>query len=672
MIEHIYGIDYAVPEKDKDYLVPNRDILRGKQKWQRQTIPASFDDIEFDEDDNPILDQEQLSFVENELERIQHGYYFFNNGTLTYITGVHYFYLQYFTLEDGTIPEYRDADRKWFYFLDYCYNTKYIAGIIRIKKRREGASSQAACFLLWQALTSPNSNCGIISKTGKDAEDVFQKMIVPAFNKMPAFLKPRVENSDSKTELVFAKPKKKKGIRKKGELFSLDRGLESKIDFRNTKLNSYDSGRITAILIDEGGKWSVEVPINKYWPIVKKTLFQGINRVGFALMVSTVNDAENGGAAFKEVWDDSDHFHNKITGTGLYRYFSPAYEGLAGFIDEYGYSITENASAVMRKMMLENYGDEYDGSKDYLLKIRSKITDPAALSEEIRMNPFNEKEAFMISQQKCHFNVQTITDQIDWLQKNPPIIRRGKFYKKDDGTIDWMDISDGPWHIFKFPKTDEINRRHMTDKGWAPSNTHKYCSGVDPHRHNFTKGNKELSKTSGWIGERLDPNDPDNTGMPIAWYFDRPREKSIMYAQIFMACQYYGTKAHMETDAGDDHYQYAKQEMLTQYIRWTPTCAMDPLKPGKKVAGVSSRDPFALGKQLELAIAFFERYANKINFIGVLKQALIYEHDDRQVYDETVSFMVMLIDMVGDITPMNSMTTKTVPVVRIYNLYSSN
>lgn len=673
MIEHIYGIDYTVPEKPKDYLVPNRNILRTQQKWERQEILSSFEGIDFDEDDNPILTPEQLDFVENELERIQHGYYFFNNGELTYITGVHYFYLKYFTLEDGTIPEYRDADRKWFYFLDYCYNTKYITGIIRIKKRREGASSHAACFLLWQAITSPNSNCGIVSKTGKDAQDVFQKMIVPAFNKLPVFLKPRVEDAESKTSLVFAKPKqKKKGTRKKGQVYSLDRGLESKIDYRATQLNSYDSGRVTAILIDEGGKWSVEVPINKYWPIVKKTLMQGIKRVGFALIVSTVNDAENGGSAFKELWDDSDHFNNKITGTGLYRYFSPAYEGFAGFIDEYGHSITENASAVMKKLIQEDYGEEYDGSKDYLLKVRSKIKDPEALSEEIRMNPFTEKEAFMISQQKCHFNVQTITDQIEYLQQNPPVMRTGKFYKLEDGTISWMDVSDGPWMVFKFPKPEEINRRHMTDRGWAPSNNHKYCSGIDPHRHNFTKGSKELSKTSAWIGERLDSNDPENTGLPIAWYYDRPREKSIMHAQIFMACQYYGTKATYETDAGDDHYDYAKREQLVEYIRKTPTCAMDPQKPGKKVAGVSSRDPFALGKQIEFAIAYFERYANKINFINLLKQALIYEHDDRQVYDEVVSFMIMLIDMVGDIAPMNNSTTKTVPVVRVYNLYSQN
>lgn len=681
MIEHIYGVDCVIPSKPENIIVPNSQKTPRDQKWERQEIPASFEDIEFDEDDNPILSSEQIEFVENELDRIQNGHYFLNNGQLTYITGVHYFYLQYFTLEDGKDPEYRDADRKWFYFLDYCYSKKYIAGIIRIKKRREGASSQAACFLLWQAITAPNSNCGIVSKTGKDAADVFQKMIVPAFNKLPVFLKPRVEDAESKTSLVFAKPKKKKkGIRKKGEVYSLDRGLESKIDHRATQLNSYDSGRVTALLIDEGGKWGIEVPINKYWPIVRETLNQGLYRVGFAIIVSTVNDAENGGQAFKEIWDDSNQFKDKITGTGLYRYFSPAYEGMRGFIDEYGFSITENASSIMRKSVYREYGEEYDGAKDYILKIRAKAKDPAALNEKIRMYPFTEKEAFLIDQHKCYFNVNNLADQAEYLEANKPVMRRGKFIPiGEDGNIQFCDDSNGPWLIYKFPHPDEQNRRHMTNNGWGPSNTHKYGAGVDPHRHSFTKGNRDLSKTSAWIFEKLDETDPHNTGMPVAWYLDRPQLKDYMYDQILYASIYYGCKALYEADASDDYYSYYKKKTIgthtgfKEYIRWTPTCAINPLNAGKKIPGVSSKDPFAFTKQLELGQANVEFHCHKIFFIELIKNLQDYDHEDRQIYDIAVSYLVTLINVMGDTKPQTEhQQMQTVPVVRIYNLYSQN
>lgn len=670
----VYGIDYQTPTYPSRDTVPNYRELFGDQKWVRTPIPDTFDEIEFDDEGNAILTAEQEDFVNQELDRIKDGHWFFNRGHLTFITGVHYFYLQYYTLEDGNKPDYRDTDRKWFYFLEYCYSKQYITGIIRIKKRREGASSQAACWLLWSALTQPQSNCGIISKTSADAKDVYLKMINQAFNCLPAFLQPRVEDAESKTQLVFAKPKNRKSNapKKKGQLYNKDRGLQSKIDYRATALNSYDSGRVTAILIDEGGKWGVDVPINQYWPIVKKTLTRGMKRVGFALMVSTVNEAEKGGAAFKEIWDGSNHIESKITGTGLYRYFSPAYEGYEGFIDEYGMSIVENAPEDLKKRMLDVYGEAYDGAKDKLLKDREKIKDPTALSEEIRMNPFTEKEAFMISQAKCHFEVQPITDQIELLIQRPKYLRRGKFYPKDDGTVDFIDLKDGPWLIYKFPTDNERNRRHMTETGWAPANTHKYATGVDPHRHNYTKGKKDLSKTSAWVGERFDPSDPDNTGMPVAWYYDRPALKDEMYEQMRLAAIFYGTKSHFETDAGDDYYSYFKSKQSKNYVRWTPTCAMDPVKPGKRLPGTSSKDPFALSKQLELGKAFIIHHCYKIYFIDLLKEMLEYEHEDRTTYDTTVSFLIMLIDMMGDTVAQDTSKEKREkPIVNTYNLLKS-
>lgn len=617
-----------------------------------------------------MLNAEQNDYVQEELNRIEQGYWFFNNGSLTYLTGINYFYLQYYTLEDGTRPEYRDVDRQWFYFLDYCFKHEYIHGIIRIKKRREGASSQAACFLLWTALTTPQSNCGIISKTEKDAKKVYSKMIVKAFNALPAFLKPRVENEESVTSLVFAKPRKrKKSTPVKGQMYNKDRGLESTIDYQSTALNSYDSGRVTAILVDEGGKWPKDVPINQYWPIVRKTLTQGLNRVGFALVVSTVNDAETGGQEYKEIWDDSNHFENKITGTGLYRYFSPAYEGFPGFIDEYGHSIIENASAELRKMLLDRFGAEYSGARDFLLKQREALKDPTARSEEIRMNPFDEREAFMISQAKCHFSVDKINAQIEVIKDKRPYMRRGKFFQLEDGTVDWMDQADGPWHIYKFPTDLERNRRFMGQYGWEPANTATYASGIDPHRHSHTKGTKDLSKTAAWIGERFDRSRPDDTGMPIAFYLDRPKEKSLMYDQMLFAGIFYGTRMHFETDAGDDYVGYFKLKGYAKYIRWTPSCVRDTTKPSKAVAGTSSRDPYALSKELEFAIAFFEHHCEKIWFINILEQALVYDHADRQIFDEMVAFMMLLIDMMGDTKPTSDQQKKKVkPLIATYNL----
>ena len=160
------------------------------------------------------------------------------------------------------------------------------------------------------------------------------------------------------------------------------------------------------MLVDEGGKFIPEVPINNYWPIVKKTLIKGARKVGFCQMPSTVNEEAKGGKGFKILWDDSE-------GMELARYFCPAYDGFEGYIDEYGDSIIENPTEEQQEWM-KSTGTEFwqIGAKQYLMMQRELITDLSALSEEVRMNPFDEREAFMISDFKCYVNATKVQEQI--------------------------------------------------------------------------------------------------------------------------------------------------------------------------------------------------------------------------------------------------------------------
>ena len=65
--------------------------------------------------------------------------------------------------------------------------------------------------------------------------------------------------------------------------------------------------------------------ISEYWGIAKKTLTEGANKVGFGLMISTVNPPNMGGQEFKDIWDESDQSkYGRRTPTRLVRYFCPA------------------------------------------------------------------------------------------------------------------------------------------------------------------------------------------------------------------------------------------------------------------------------------------------------------------------------------------------------------
>jgi len=663
----IYGITYATPDVPKT--CDGHDLPIKEQYFRRIEIPDIFNELEYDESGNAIYSEEQESFIIKEGEKIGKGYWYMNEGEVTYITGLHYFYLNYWILENGDYPDYREVDRKYFYFQEYCEKLPQCYGIIRIKKRREGATSQATCYLVWKAITQKKSFCGIISKTGKDASDAFVYMVMNGYRNLPVFLKPRVEEDDTKTEIVFRKKKDKRKVkvREKGQMYDDDIGLESKINWKNTALNSYDSGRVTALLMDEAGKWPKEVPVNKYWPIVKKTMSKGAIKVGFCLMPSTANDAKSGGEPFKLIFETSNHFDDPYTSNGLYRYFCPAYDGYEGFIDRYGKSIINTPTEEQQDFILEKYGFKIElGAREYLLNQRKKITDKDALSEEIRMNPFSEEEAFMIDSKKCYFNADKIYNQIDFLKEQRTMLRRVRLFWKDDKNVDWADDPNGDWQVYKFPVKGEENTRIERDGSITPGNTQKYVSGIDPFKSSVISGKGSMGTC--YVFERLDINDPNNTGMPIAEYVGRPRLKSMFHDEMLKAATYWGYKACYENDVGDDFVDYFSNKGFRGYLMKTPESAIDKNRRMKvQKFGVTSGDAFAMARQLDTCISYIESHCDKIVFMDLLEELLQYDHEHRTIYDRSVAFMISLLSGVSLESKKQDKVSSSIPL-RTYKL----
>jgi hypothetical protein len=661
MQEHqIYGVVYKTPQ------APTRieNQKERKRLFTKVQIPSIFEDLEFDEDGNAIYEQEHVDFIKAEWKKINDGYWFYNKDVLTYITGLHYFYLNYWTLEDGNVPDYRDVDRKYFYYQDYCEKIPQCFGIIRIKKRREGATSQATCYLVWKSITHRKSFCGIMSKTGKDASDAFVYMVMNGYRNLPIFFKPRAEDEETKTELVFRKKKDRtrKKAREIGKVFDDDIGLESKINFKNTALNSYDSGRITALLLDEAGKFPKDVPVNQYWPIVRKTMMRGAIKVGFCLIPSTANDAKSGGEPYKVLFDSSNHFENNVTPTGLYRYFCPAYDGYEGFIDEYGMSIIDTPTEEQAEYIKSRFGmDIKIGAKEYLIGQRSIIKDKKALSEEIRMNPFTEEEAFMIDQKKCYFNSENLYNQLDVLKEERIKLRRIRLYWKDSRTVDWADDKDGSWLVYKFPNDSERNKFTEVDGVRIPGNAHKYVSGIDPFKSSVISGKGSMGAC--YVFERLDSSDPENTGMPIAEYVDRPRLKSMFHDEMLKAAVFWGYRACYENDVGDDFVDFFNNKGFRPYLMKTPEAAIDKMRRRTvHKYGVTSGDAFAMARQLDTCIMYVESHCHKVVFPDLIEELLQYDHENRTPYDRSVAFMISLLSGVSVENATRERASASIPI----------
>jgi len=642
----IYGIDVTIPPAPPKERIDGYGLSEKKQKFKRIEIPDSFYDVDYDEDGVAIYDDEQIRFIRTEFDKLKHGYWFFNKSEPTYITGDYYFYLNYWMLEHGGLPEYRDADRKWFLFYEECLKDQDILGIIRVKKRREGATSQSSCIITKAASMSENTRCGIISKTGKDAEDLFQNMVVYGFRAMPSFLQPRADGTeDSKKKLTFVKQAKK--TKKAKGLFNRREGLNSFIEWRNTALNSFDSGRWSRLLIDEASKYDASIPIQEYWNIAKKTLTEGANKVGFAIMVSTVNPPNNGGQPFKTLWDDSDQFkYGRRTPSRLVRYFAPANEGYAGFIDEWGFSMAEDA-------------------KEHILADRLA----SKQDQDIRDYPLNEMEAFKFNDVDCHFNLDLIEKQEYFLKENNIPLRRGRLYFDGDNKVQFADDNAGKWLIYKMPKN--TNSFTIKNNVMYPMSSAEYGIGCDPFRHSITSG--EGSMGAAWVGEKLDITKPDDTGLPVAYYYGRPKMKDLFWQEMLMVAMWYGAPVTIEKDAGDDYYPYF-QKYNTLGYNCLPMLGKKPdavINPDRKAKtnfldrGIASADAFALSKQLEYCINYVEHHCHKIYYPDLLDELKRYRHDNRTKFDTCVSFMIMLLTMTGQ-NKANAVAKKKQPLIEIY------
>jgi len=593
--ELIYGTKCKLPEVPAHEEILNWDKPKEEQMWVREDMPDFFEKVEYTKGGDLIMTEEQEDYAIRELTRCKKGIWIYINGNPYYITRKYYFYLQWWTLEDGSRPEYRDCDRRYFTFLEHWENIPWTHGVIRSKKRREGASSQATANLVYEAIFYKNSNCGLVSKSNEDGRSTFTEMVAYGYRQLPVFLKPKqINREDSVTELVFAQ---KASSVKEGSAAGQkeDEGNKSKINYRAPVLNAYDRGRMSRLLLDEFGKLPAEIDASQLFAIISKTLVKGVKRVGFVEMPSTVNKMSKGGAAFKTLWENADLSQRIPTINRLVRYFSPAYDGYEGFIDKYGFSVIDSPTPEQKEYLVNKWvvkdedgntiseiseEDIQLGAKAYIGKRREgrKGDD---LEEEIRMNPCTEIEAFMSANADCIFNTVKINEQIERVRENPVFRRKVLFYRDLEQNVRWRDASQSEenfcWEFIRdLNLKDEANSHYYENGIKRPSRTDVGVIGVDGYS-NSQGGKRYGSKASAWVFIKYDMRDPENTGLFSGHLYGRPQEKELLHEQVLLCAEYLGFQVYYEFVA-DDYYTYFKSRGKLGYLAKFPLNVISPEK----------------------------------------------------------------------------------------------
>lgn len=681
----IYGSKIPLPEIHASDKILYNDLDRGRQKWIREDLPEYFDKVEITKSGDLYLTQQQEEYAAEEKRRCKSGIFAKIGGRIRYIPKRYYFYLRYYTLEDGTPPEFREADRVYFVFHEYWMSIEWALGIIRTKRRRRGASSQECSNLLYEAIFYKNTNGGLISKTKEDSKDTFTQMVTFAYRHLPIYLKPKqVNKEDSVSELVFAhKVEAKKG----GviETVKNDGGNSSRINYRAPVLNAYDRGRMSYVLGDEFGKLEPDVPASRLLAIISKTLVRGVKRVGFICLPSTVNEmTKGGGAEYKKIWDAANQFTRKLTINRLVRFFQPAYEAYEGFIDEFGDSVigtpTEEQFNYLVNLWVKysedgvqiselNEDDIKLGAKYYVqVKRRDGLTG-VDLEEETRMNPCDEEEAFMYAGMGCEFNSVNILRQVKENDEDGTLflrqmrlvpetkVTKSRFPgKKDIEEIiaKPMDDAKGGWFIFELPNKPN----YFSSRGgsyYEPLNKSMYQIGVDTTKDMITiHGSKPVIT----VMKKSCIVEGEETGMyPVAMWIAETRLDIHFDEQVLLACKFYGCTANYEIDARGDYYRYFSKMNCGSFLEWTPSIARNPVKRNNKIEpGTRSGDPFQLSTQLQILkwyidgtdMDIYNGHVHRIKYNSLLNQLLKYDHAKRTPYDQVISLAMALLPMIGE------------------------
>jgi len=544
-IYEIQGLKVAIPEVSECF---ERSKNKEEQYWERQEYPKELARIKsvFDWDEYPTDFKEKwFDYIDEEFRKRDEGYWFYNNGIPTYITGSHYMYLQWSKIDVGA-ADFREANRLFFMFWEACKADNRCYGMCYLKNRRSGFSFMSSAELVNQATISSDARFGILSKTGADAKKMFTDKVVPISVNYPFFFKPIQDGMDRpKTELAYRVPASKLTRRKlesKEQLKELE-GLDTTIDWKNTGDNSYDGEKLKILAHDESGKWERPDNILNNWRVTKTTLRLGSRIVGKCMMGSTSNALDKGGNNFKKLYYDSSverRNKNGQTSSGLYSLFIPMEWSYEGYIDSYGLPVFDTPQTPIIGVdgeeidigVIEHWENEAEGLKQ----------DQDGLNEFYRQFPRTEKHAFRDETKESLFNLVKIYEQIDYNEEvhNIASVTKGSFQWQNgikDTKVIFYPNNEGRFLISWVPPKNLQNQVIIKNGIKYPGNDHLGAFGCDSYDISGTvDGKGSNGSLHGLTKFSMEDAPPNHFFLE---YISRPQTAEMFFEDVLMALVFY-------------------------------------------------------------------------------------------------------------------------------------
>tara|TARA_R110001599_G_scaffold59034_2_gene163621 strand:- start:1524 stop:3776 length:2253 start_codon:yes stop_codon:yes gene_type:complete len=550
----ISGLVIGLPATPKSYW--SRSKKKEEQHWERQELPKELSRIKsiFQWNDMPSEFKDRwVDYIEQEFDYRESGMFFKNNGVPSYVTGSHYMYLQWASIDVG-YPDFREANRIFWIYWEACRADKRSFGMDYLKIRRSGFSFMGSSECVNVGTLANDSRVGILSKTGSDAKKMFTDKVVPINSRLPFFFKPIMDGMDKpKTELAFRVPASK--ITKKNMFTVLNddmQGLDTTVDWKNTDDNSYDGEKLLLLVHDESGKWIKPNNILNNWRVTKTCLRLGSKIIGKCMMGSTSNALSKGGGNFKKLYEDSDitkRNRNGQTKSGMYSLFIPMEWNMEGFIDMHGMPVFDTPE----KPVLGIDGEMIsEGAIDYWqAEVDSLKNDADALNEFYRQFPRTESHAFRDESKQSLFNLTKIYQQIDYNDTliSEHHVTRGSFHWKDglkDTKVIFSPDQRGRFYVSWTPNKGLQNNVILKNGIKYPGNEHIGAFGCDSYDISGTVGGGGSNGSLHGLTKFNMDEAPSNEF--FLEYIARPQTAEIFFEDVLMACVFYGMPILVENN----------------------------------------------------------------------------------------------------------------------------
>lgn len=599
----------------------NDGLPKKDQKWTKPTFPI-FEDC---------TKQENISIYKSEIRRIKHGVYFWNNGKLIYVTGVHYAGMVHWKLKESDTDYFRytRTQRDIFYFMDLCVKDSKCVGGIIFSLKRLGKSEIMQLEMFVDALLSEKGRYTFQALNDKEAKENFAKTFYAnehLHESLPITkfdeTKKSIKNRDRDNLIVFSRETMTDGIiwtavDTKTSTDNIDFGVKP------TKLSGIQGKKLKRASLDEFASLERKDEMTlENWhskAYAQATEDSGSRVVGKIWLIATAeNITSDSLSEAQQIWNDSAPTKidaNGFTPSGLKRMFIPFYLGGRGsdFMDEYGDPKIEKAISFWENKM-ESLSDSG--------KVLYSHQNPRTIEHVFDINRDNGLEADVVEILKHRQKQLLLTPQFKHTIKriDGQIIVDPADSKESDGQF--------TFEMFEPPLEHHLYRIGVDATSTAKNSTNKNAKG------------NELGKEKSKFALVVHKITGDNQYVDVANYFVRPEKRHLVEKAALWLCVYYnkfgGARAYPERNASagstltDLFEGEGQQRVLLRQLRSHNTDRL--IEKTGDAYGIyidgNNKDyrTSVMNKYLRL-------YGHKINSLRLIDNLLIYGTDNSDLAD---------------------------------------